>query len=187
MKIHLFTTSAVLASVCFLAACDRPIDPAVPKPTTTIGTEIDDSVISARVKAMLLADPDIKGLDFQVETHKGEVQLSGFVDNKLQIDHAIYTAGKVEGVKSVVNNVSLKGAPASVGTVIDDGIVTTRVKTALLGDPLIKSLDISVVTRKGEVQLSGFVDSQDQIKRAIDLASAVEGVRTVNNEMTTKK
>lgn len=78
-------------------------------------------------------------------------------------------------------------ATTSAGTEIDDGIVTARVKSALLGDPAIKSFDIAVVTRKGEAQLSGFVDSQTQIERASELARAVEGVKTVANEISVKK
>lgn len=56
----------------------------------------------------MLADPDIKGFDLNVETHKGDVQLSGFVDNQAQIDNAIMITRSVEGVKNVDNRVSLK-------------------------------------------------------------------------------
>ena len=75
----------------------------------------------------------------------------------------------------------------SVGTEIDDGVVTAKVKSALLADPSIKSFDIAVVTRKGEVQLSGFVDIQAQIDHASELARAVDGVKSVANEMSVKK
>jgi hyperosmotically inducible protein len=76
--------------------------------TTTVGTEIDDSVITTKVKAALLADPDVKSFDIAVETHKGEVQLSGFVDSQEQIDQAIAVARKVDGVTSVGNAMSIK-------------------------------------------------------------------------------
>ncbi|MGA7985227.1 MAG: BON domain-containing protein [Burkholderiales bacterium] len=76
--------------------------------TTTVGTELDDSVITAKVKSALLADPDIKSFDIAVETRKGEVQLSGFVDNQAQIDQAIAIAQKVDGVTSVGNAMSIK-------------------------------------------------------------------------------
>ncbi len=76
--------------------------------TTTAGTEIDDSVITTKVKAALLADPDIKSFDIAVETRKGEVQLSGFVDSQAQIDQAIAIAQKVDGVTSVGNAMSIK-------------------------------------------------------------------------------
>ncbi|MCE9639519.1 MAG: BON domain-containing protein, partial [Betaproteobacteria bacterium] len=122
-----------------------------------------------------------------VETRKGEVQLSGFVDSQEQVDHAIAVTRAVEGVKGIDNKVSLKGAATTVGNQVDDGIVTAKVKAALLADASVKSLDIAVVTRKGEVQLSGFVDNQGQIDHAIEVVRGIAGVRTVGNEMSIKK
>ena len=154
---------------------------------TTVGTEIDDSVITTKVKSKLLADPDIKGFDLNVETHKGDVQLSGFVDNQAQIDNAIMITRSVEGVKNVDNRVSLKNvSAATVGTKVDDSIVTSKVKSSFLADPDIKSFDIAVVTNNGEVQLSGFVNNQTQIDRAIDVARRTEGVHNVINELRVK-
>ena len=78
-------------------------------------------------------------------------------------------------------------ASTTVGSQIDDSVVTTRVKSALLGDPNIKSFDIAVVTRKGVVQLSGFVNNQDQIDRAVAIAHDVPGVHSVTNKMSIKQ
>jgi hyperosmotically inducible protein len=182
--------TATLAGVMtiFFAGCDKPqVATGAPPPSTTVGTEIDDSVVTARVKAALLADPDVKSYGFKVDTRKGEVQLSGFVDSQTLIDHAIAVTRAVEGVKSIDNKVSVKGADTTVGNKVDDGIVTAKVKAALLADASVKSLDIAVVTRKGEAQLSGFVDNQGQIDRAIEVAHGVDGVRSVGNEMSIKK
>jgi hyperosmotically inducible protein len=186
----LLVLSATLAGVMAIvtAGCNKPQQvTGTPPPATTAGTDLDDSVVTARVKAALVADPDVKGFDFKVETRKGEVQLSGFVDNQTQIDRAIAVARGVENVKNVDNKVSVKGAATTVGNKVDDGIVTTKVKAALLADANVKSFDIAVVTRKGEVQLSGFVDNQGQIDRAIEVARGIEGVRTVGNELSIKK
>ena len=171
-----------------IAGCDNRQDklPAAPA-RTTVGTEIDDTVVTTKVKSALFADPDIKSFDLNVETRKGAVQLSGFVDNQAQIDRAITTTRGVQGVRSVENSISLKVGSATVGNAVDDGIITTQVKSALLADPNVKSFDIAVVTRKGEVQLSGFVDSQAQIDRAIAIAHKVDGVTSIGNEMSIKK
>ena len=158
-----------------------------PPSGTTVGTEIDDSVVTARVKSALLADPAVRGLEIKVETRKGLVLLSGFVDSQARIDNAIALTRKVEGVRDVENGMTLKEGKATVGNKVDDGIVTAKVKSALLADPGIKSFDIAVATRKGEVQLSGFVDNQAQIDRAIEIARGIEGVQNVNNEMSIKK
>lgn len=159
----------------------------VPPAGTTVGTEIDDSVVTARVKAALLADDDSKSFEIKVETRKGLVQLSGFVNTQARIDNAIALTRSVEGVTGVENGMSVKEGKATVGNTVDDGILTAKVKSALLADADVKSFDIAVVTRKGEVQLSGFVDNQAQINRAIDIARDVEGVQNVGNEMTIKK
>ena len=168
-----------------------PMPPAAPvatvPATTTVGTQIDDTVVTASVKSALLADPEIKSFDFKVETRKGEVMLSGFVDNQAQLDRANALARAVPGVTSIQNRVTLKTGSRTVGNKVDDSIITAKVKAALIGDQVIKSTDIAVVTRKGEVQLSGFVNSQTQIDRAVLIAKAIEGVANVNNEMVIKK
>jgi hyperosmotically inducible protein len=184
----LFILVATLAGAVSvpIAGCSQA-DQSPPAASTTIGTVIDDTVITARVKSALLAEPDIKSFDLKVETRKGEVQLSGFVDNQAQINHAITTARGVAGVTGIEHSMTLKGASATVGNTLDDGIITTRVKSALLADPNVKSFDIAVVTRIGAVQLSGFVDSQTQIDQAIALVHKVDGVKSVGNEMSVKK
>jgi hyperosmotically inducible protein len=163
--------------------------PEEPKPEakTTMGTDIDDSTITTKVKAALLADEDVKGLDIKVETRKGEVYLSGFVDSQGQMDRAITVAKGVEGVKNVDNKMTLKTTETTVGEKIDDGIISTKVKAALAGDEGIKnSTDIIVETRDGEVQLSGFVNDQAQMDRAVEVARGVEGVKNVINKMSIK-
>jgi hyperosmotically inducible protein len=184
----IWRAASIIALSAVLYGCNKPsTTTSLPPASTTVGTEIDDSVVTTRVKSALLADADIKSFDFKVETRKGEVLLSGFVDNQAQLDRASTVAREVAGVKSILNHVSLKGLPTTVGNKVDAGIITTQVKTALLADAKIKSLDIAVVTRKDEVQLSGFVDNQTQIDRAIEIARGVEGVRTVSNQMSLKK
>lgn len=148
--------------------------------------EIDDTVVTTRVKAALLEDKDVKGLDIKVETRKGVVQLSGFVDSRVQADRALAIARAAEGSKGAEDAMTLKEGVVSVGNQVDDGVVTTKVKSALLSDPSIKSFDIGVVTRKGEVQLSGFVASQAQIDHALTVARSVEGVRAVINQLAIK-
>ena len=171
-----------------LAACGKsPEESPASAQGSSVGEVIDNTVVTARIKSALMANPRINSYDFKVETRNGEVLLSGFVDTQEQLNLAMETVHAVEGVGSIQNNVILKGASATVGNKVDDGVITTRVKAALLADPDIHSLDIRVVTRMDEVQLSGFVDNQAQIDRALALAQAVPGVRHVANEMAIKK
>jgi osmotically-inducible protein OsmY len=72
------------------------------------GEYVDDSVITTKVKSLLGADAFLKSFEISVETYKGIVQLSGFVDSQKAIDKAGEIAGSVKGVKSVKNNLNVK-------------------------------------------------------------------------------
>ena len=72
------------------------------------GEYVDDSVITTKVKSMLGADDFLKSFEISVETYKGIVQLSGFVDSQKAIDKAGEIAGGVKGVKSVKNDLNVK-------------------------------------------------------------------------------
>ena len=78
------------------------------RPTTSVGTEIDDSVLTTKVRSGLLSDSDVKSFDIKAETRKDEVQLSGFVDSQSQMDRAVLVARGIEGVLLVSNEMSLK-------------------------------------------------------------------------------
>lgn len=72
------------------------------------------------------------------------------------------------------------------GEYIDDSVITTKVKAALVNDPVTKATEINVETFKGVVQLSGFVSSQAAVNRAVELARGVGGVKSVRNDMRLK-
>jgi hyperosmotically inducible protein len=74
----------------------------------------------------------------------------------------------------------------STGEYIDDSTITTKVKDAIFREPTLKSSEINVVTFKGEVQLSGFVSSQPNIDKAVEIAKGVKGVQSVKNDMRNK-
>jgi hyperosmotically inducible protein len=188
LGLRILTTTVAGIMTISVVACSKPAETTgTPAPSISIGTTVDDSVITTRVKSALLDDVDVKSFDIKVETRKGEVLLSGYVDNQTQMDRAMTLTRSVEGVKSLDNKIILKSGTSSVGNKIDDSVITTKVKTALLADTSIKSLDIMVVTRKGEVQLSGFVNNQGQVDRAVEVAHGIEGVTKVGNDMSVKK
>lgn len=74
----------------------------------------------------------------------------------------------------------------STGEFVDDTVITTKVKTLLAGDDFLKSFKISVETRKGIVQLSGFVASQEAVNKAVHIAKGVGGVKSVQNSLIVK-
>lgn len=197
------TAGVITVTLMMVAGCDQkqapaPVtDPGVTAPSapprtesaapsTSVGTAIDDTAITAKVKSAFVADPEVKSLDVTVETRKGEVQLSGFVDNQAQVDRAVDIARRTQGVTDVQNKLALK-TPGTVGSAVDDTLITAKVKTALVRDDTVKALDISVRTNKGEVQLSGYVENETQLSRATEVARTVEGVKTVDNKMSLKR
>jgi len=76
---------------------------------------------------------------------------------------------------------------SSTGEYVDDSVITTKVKSLLAGDDFLKSFQIGVETYKGVVQLSGFVDSQRAVDKAVQIARGVGGVKSVKNSLVIKK
>ena len=72
------------------------------------------------------------------------------------------------------------------GEYLDDSVITTKVKAAILGEPGLKVGEINVETFKGAVQLSGFVNSREDMDAAVKLARNVNGVTSVKNDMRLK-
>ena len=73
------------------------------------------------------------------------------------------------------------------GEYVDDSVITTKVKSLLAADDFLKSFEITVETYKGIVQLSGFVNSQQAVDKAVEIASGVQGVKSVKNNLNVKK
>jgi len=72
------------------------------------------------------------------------------------------------------------------GEYVDDSVITTKIKSLLAEDDFLKSFQISVETRKGIVQLSGFVNSQKAVDKAGQIARSVQGVISVRNDLIVK-
>ncbi len=98
---------------------------------------------------------------------------------------------RLVAISSVIVIMSLFGCASTptqegTGEYFDDSVITTKVKAALLKESSLKSFEIKVETFKGRVQLSGFVNSQAEIDKAIDIARKVKGVVEVENDMHLK-
>jgi hyperosmotically inducible protein len=74
----------------------------------------------------------------------------------------------------------------STGEYVDDSVITTKVKALLAEDDFLKSFQIGVETYRGVVQLSGFVNSQQAVDKAGELARSAKGVRSVKNSLIVK-
>ena len=74
----------------------------------------------------------------------------------------------------------------STGQYVDDSVITSKVKTAILEESTLKSLQINVKTYQGVVQLSGFVNSAQSVSKAGEVAQRVENVKSVENDLLVK-
>lgn len=101
-----------LVAACFLlvslSGCNKTKDMTGNPPSAAASTAVDDSIITAKVKAGLLHSGDLKHLDLQVQTQNHEVTLSGFADNRAQVDTSIVVTKAVDRVTNVVNHIIIK-------------------------------------------------------------------------------
>lgn len=145
------------------------------------GDYVDDSTIQAKVKTALMGDSFFGGANVNIEMHKGIVQLGGWVDTKEFAMKAEKLAAGVEGVKKVDNQLHVKPGDVSMGQSLDDGVITTRVKSAISDADLGEGLSINIDTYGGAVLLTGFVHGKDSRDRAAKLAADVDNVKDVIN------
>ncbi|SUX69045.1 periplasmic protein [Citrobacter amalonaticus] len=145
-----------------------------------VGNFMDDSAITAKVKAALVDHENIKSTDISVKTEQKVVTLSGFVESQAQAEAAVTVAKGVEGVTSVSDKLHVRDSKSdSVKGYAGDTATTSEIKAKLLADDIVPSRKVKVETTDGVVQLSGTVDSQAQIERAESIAKAVDGVKSV--------
>ncbi|AHK19794.1 hypothetical protein BF17_11155 [Yersinia similis] len=145
---------------------------------------MSDSAVTAKVKSALLEEKSLKSTDISVETSNGVVTLSGFLNSQAEIETAVEIAGNVEGVKSVSDKLHVKDQKSqSVSEYAGDAATTSSVKAKLLADDIVPSRKIKVETTDGVVQLSGDVENKAQSERAESIAKAVNGVKSVKNDL----
>lgn len=149
------------------------------------GDVVDDSTVNASVKAALFDNKNTHSMQINVETYKGIVQLSGFVATQAEKDEAGKVANGVSGVKEVRNSIGVH-EDTSMGTKLDDTMLTSKVKAALIDADKVKSGQINVESKGGIVQLSGFVTGQGMKDRAGKVAAGVSGVKRVDNVLIVK-
>ncbi|ALB61548.1 Osmotically inducible protein OsmY [Cronobacter condimenti 1330] len=152
-----------------------------------VGNFMDDSAITAKVKAALVDDEQIKSTDISVKTEKSVVTLSGFVESQAQAEEAVKIAKGVEGVASVSDKLHVRdGKNESVKGYAGDAATTSEIKAKLLADDIVPSRNVKVETTDGVVQLSGTVESEKQSQRAESIAKAIDGVKSVKNDLKVK-
>jgi osmotically-inducible protein OsmY len=181
---------AVFAAAIFAAACAET-----------------DAGLTTKVKTRLAADDTVKAYQIDVDTKDKVVTLTGTVDNEMAKERAVVVARETTGVASVVDNITVAGRDADlgspggegtnggtngdhkaerVGEALDDGSITVAVKAKLVADPDVSGLKIDVDTDHGVVTLSGQLKSEAQRDEAVRLARETDGVKDVKDKLTVR-
>ncbi|CDG48505.1 division/outer membrane stress-associated lipid-binding lipoprotein [Serratia symbiotica] len=176
---------AVLCSALLLQGCIAGVvigSAAIATKTATdprsIGTQVDDGTLEARVENALSKDPQLKKDARVVATaYQGEVLLTGQSPNSDMTRRAKKIAMGVEGASEVYNEIR-QGKPVSLSTASSDTWITTKVRSQLLTSDTVKSTNVKVTTENGEVFLLGLVTRQEG-QAAAQIASQISGVKHV--------
>jgi len=153
-----------------------------------VGTVVEDSVITTKLKAKMVADKEVSALNISVETKDGIVSLAGNVNSEREAVRAVEIAASTEGVKDInVDGLAIKGAKQPV----TDSYITAKVKGTFIKEKLFGDQDtavssIHVETKNGVVMLTGTANNQMQATNAENLAKSVKGVVKVENKIIVK-
>jgi hyperosmotically inducible periplasmic protein len=149
------------------------------------GTRHSDSGITSMVEASLAANDKVKARQVEVETREGVVYLTGVVDTEESRREAARVAWRTEGVGGVMNDLTV--GERTVGSWVDDVMISSKVKSKLIANSEIKAGDIDVSSSQGVVTLIGRVSSKTIKSDAERTARGTKGVTDVNNELLVGK
>jgi hyperosmotically inducible protein len=149
---------------------------------TSKSTRHTDSGITSVIKTSLEADSKVKARQVDVETREGVVYLTGVVDTEEARREAGRVAWRTAGVDGVVNDLTV--GERTIGSWIDDVMISSKVKSKLIANSEIKAGDIDVGSSQGVVTLLGRVSSQNIKNTAERIARDTRGVKDVRNELT---
>lgn len=152
----------------------------------TVGTQVDDSTLEARVANALAKDLQIKKETHIVATaYQGKVLLTGQSPSPELASRAKQIAMGVDGTTEVYNEIR-QGQPVSLGRASMDSWITTKIRSQLLTSDQVKSSNVKVTTENGEVFLLGLVTAEEG-RAAAETASQVSGVQHVTTAFTLLK
>ena len=174
----------------------------------TVACAQSDPGITTAVKSKMAADDTVKSYRIDVDTKDRVVTLSGAVDTPQARERALEIARGTDGVKDVVDRLTIApGATPTTGVDdplqqkaregadkakeatpdLDDAAITTKVKSKFLGDTNVPGLKIDVDTKAGVVTLTGTVPTAAEKERALELAKTTDGVKNVIDRIKVAK
>jgi hyperosmotically inducible periplasmic protein len=168
MKLSFIAISAAL--VISLAGCER--------------RSASDTTITTAVKNKLAAEPTTGAAKIDVDTSNGVVTLSGKVPTAAEKSEAERIARNTQGVRQVVNNVSVERGEGGAEGTSNDTAILTSIKAKYLANGIIGT---NVDVKNGEVTITGEVDNAQEKARAEEIARQTSGVKSVKNQLTIKR
>jgi hyperosmotically inducible protein len=150
-------------------------------------TQINDAYLTAKTKIALFADARVKGSEINVETTQGKVMIRGKVDSSDARRAAEDIAQKLDGVKSVKNELQVVPRSKREGIDDKDEAITARVNEQIAKDSQLKKAGIHAQTNAGVVSLTGEVPDLMTSAQASWFAWQVPGVKSVKNDLTVKE
>ena len=204
-----FAATNALAEDSMEAVYSNPVNDTFDNANWQTPLAIEFTNLDTTGNGLLLPNEATKGKAFNKQTFaKADADHDGYID---QNEYVYYKTGKwPEAAKPIntssagnasINKYTMSDDPfmiaanesevsspskQSVGMVIDDSIITAKAKAEILGTKQLKSLQISVETRQGDVILSGFVDNEAAKMKAEEVVSKIEGVKSVINGLEVK-
>lgn len=166
--------SLIAATALVLGGCSSSM--------TTESTQLSDSAITSGIGEALQANDNVKARKVDVQTREGVVYLTGVVDTEDARREAARVAWQAKGVSGVVNELTV--GERTVGSWMDDVMISSKVKAKLIANSEIKAGDIDVSSSQAVVTLIGRVSSQVIKNDADRIARNTAGVKDVNNELT---
>src|SRR5918993_2016891 len=171
----------------------------------TVACAQTDAGVTTNIKSKMAADDAVKAYQIDVDTSNGVVTLSGDVDSSLAKERAVQIARATDGVRDVVDNITVTDTAPTGGLLDDrddadndrepdnaaergldrttgavgDAAITSAVKAKFLADTAVSGLKIDVDTSNGVVTLTGNVSSKAEAERAVTMARSTEGVSRV--------
>jgi hyperosmotically inducible protein len=143
-----------------------------------------DATINTAVKNKLAAEPTTSAAKIDVDTSNGVVTLSGKVPTAAEKSEAERIARNTQGVRQVVNNISVEGGESAGGGTFDDAAILTSIKSKYVTNGIIGT---NVDVKNGEVTITGEVDNPQEKARAEEIARQTSGVKSVKNMLTIKR
>jgi osmotically-inducible protein OsmY len=144
----------------------------------TIGQGIDDAAASNELKAKLLRIDSRAFSRIDVEVAEGKILLTGAAPTPEHRIEAERQAWALRQVKDVANEIEVGPTPGVWRSAMDE-VITAQVRTRIVADPIVRGIDFNIETNRGVVYLMGLVRSEDELKRAAEIASYTRGVKKV--------